>query len=190
MAKGQAQVFVGMGGNFASATPDRKFTERALRTCKLTVHVSTKLNRSHLIHGEQALILPCLGRTEIDMQTTGPQSITVEDSMSCVHASSGRNSPASKDLRSEPAVVAGIAKATLKNSPVDWDELVADYSRIRDCIEQVLPAFAGYNEKIQNREDLHCATVLVIANGIRSPGKPTSSYTPFRILPCRMDSFD
>jgi molybdopterin-dependent oxidoreductase alpha subunit len=150
MVKGQARVFIGIGGNFTAAIPDWAVTHDAFRRLELTVHVSTKLNRSHLVHGRRALILPCLGRTEIDVQATGPQSITVEDSMSMVHASAGRNRPASEHLRSEPAIVAGIARATLGDgSVVDWESLVADYDRIRDAIEDVLPIFQGYNARIR-----------------------------------------
>jgi molybdopterin-dependent oxidoreductase alpha subunit len=139
-----------MGGNFAAAIPDWQMTQTALRNLDLTVHVSTKLNRSHLVHGRDALILPCLGRTEIDVQATGPQSITVEDSMSMVHASAGRNRPASEHLLSEPAIVAGVARATLgSRSVVDWDNLVGDYDRIRDAIEDVFPIFQGYNARIR-----------------------------------------
>ncbi|WP_454620737.1 FdhF/YdeP family oxidoreductase [Bradyrhizobium cenepequi] len=150
MLRGEVKVFVAMGGNFAAAIPDWQQTQAALRNLDLTVHVSTKLNRSHLIHGHDALILPCLGRTEIDLQATGPQSITVEDSMSMVHASGGRNKPASEHLLSEPAIIAGIARATLGDrSVVGWEAFVADYDRIRDAIEDVFPIFQGYNARIR-----------------------------------------
>ena len=150
MLRGEVKVFVAMGGNFAAAIPDWQQTRAALRNLDLTVHVSTKLNRSHLIHGHDALILPCLGRTEIDIQATGPQSITVEDSMSMVHASGGRNKPASEHLLSEPAIIAGIARATLGDrSVVGWEAFVADYDRIRDAIEDVFPIFQGYNARIR-----------------------------------------
>jgi molybdopterin-dependent oxidoreductase alpha subunit len=139
-----------MGGNFAAAIPDWQATQAALRKLDLTVHVSTKLNRSHLIHGRGALILPCLGRTEIDIQASGPQSITVEDSMSMVHASGGRNRPASEHLLSEVAIIAGVAKATLgMRTVVDWDGFAGDYDRIRDAIEAVFPIFEGYNARIR-----------------------------------------
>jgi molybdopterin-dependent oxidoreductase alpha subunit len=118
MLAGRAQVFIGMGGNFAAAAPDTEATARALAQCELTVHVSTKFNRSHVVHGRQALLLPCLGRTEIDRQATGPQAVTVEDSMSMVHLSAGRNEPASPHLLSEAAIVARIAQATLPASRV------------------------------------------------------------------------
>jgi molybdopterin-dependent oxidoreductase alpha subunit len=150
MIRGDVKVFIAMGGNFAAAIPDWQTTQAALRKLDLTVHVSTKLNRSHLIHGRDALILPCLGRTEIDIQIGGPQSITVEDSMSMVHASAGRNRPASEHLLSEPAIVAGMANATLgERTVVDWDGFVADYDRIRDAIEDVFPIFQGYNARVR-----------------------------------------
>src|SRR6266851_2564706 len=150
MVKGEVKVFVGMGGNIVAAIPDWQVTHAAFRNLDLTVHVSTKLNRSHLVHGREALILPCLGRTEIDVQATGPQSITVEDSMSMVHASGGLNTPASEHLLSEPAIVAGMARATLgERSVVDWEDFAADYDRIRDAIEEVIPIFQGYNARIR-----------------------------------------
>jgi molybdopterin-dependent oxidoreductase alpha subunit len=150
MIKGDVKVFIGMGGNFAVAIPDWQMTQAALRNLDLTVHVSTKLNRSHLVHGREALILPCLGRTEIDVQASGPQSITVEDSMSMVHASAGRNRPASEHLLSEPAIVAGIARATLgQHTVVNWDEMIGNYDLIRDAIEKVFPIFTDYNARVR-----------------------------------------
>jgi molybdopterin-dependent oxidoreductase alpha subunit len=150
MIRGEVKVFVAMGGNFAVAIPDWQMTQDALRNLDLSVHVSTKLNRSHVVHGRAALILPCLGRTEIDIQASGPQSITVEDSMSMVHASAGRNKPASEHLLSEPAIVAGMARATLRErSVVDWNGLVANYDLIRDAIEDVFPIFQDYNARVR-----------------------------------------
>jgi molybdopterin-dependent oxidoreductase alpha subunit len=150
MQRGEVKVFIALGGNFAAAIPDWQTTRTALRSLDLTVMISTKLNRSHLVHGREALILPCLGRTEIDIQAGGPQSITVEDSMSMVHASAGRNHPASEHLRSEPAIVAGLARATLgAQSKVDWEAMVANYDVIREAIEAVFPIFQAYNERIR-----------------------------------------
>lgn len=149
MLDGAAKVFIAMGGNFAAATPDTASTWRALRQCELTVHITTKFNRSHVVHGRQALVLPVLGRTEIDVQATGAQGVTVEDSMSMVHLSSGMNAPASEHLLSEPMVVARMAAATLTHSRTPWLALAADYAAIRDRIEAVLPDFAGFNEKIK-----------------------------------------
>ena len=149
MHDGKVKVFMGMGGNFAAATPDTEFTEAALRKCQLTVHVSTKLNRSHLVTGKGALILPCLGRTEIDLQNSLPQKVTVEDSMSMVHASEGKNAPASNYLLSEPAIVSCIAIASLPHTKTDWRDLVSDYDNIREKIEAVLPAFRNFNMRIR-----------------------------------------
>jgi len=150
MHGGKAKVFFALGGNFLSATPDTEYTAEALRRCRLTVHVSTKLNRAHLITGKQALILPCLGRTEIDKQANGPQFITTENSMAVVEQWRGRLPPASEHLLSEPAIVAGLAKATLgRRSPDVWDQLVADYDRIRERIERVVPNFENYNERVR-----------------------------------------
>ncbi|MCP2064877.1 FdhF/YdeP family oxidoreductase [Pseudomonas laurylsulfatiphila] len=150
MAEGRAKVFIGLGGNFAQATPDSPRTFQALQNCDLTVQISTKLNRSHLTHGKDALILPCLGRTDIDIQNEGPQAITVEDSFSMVHASNGQLQPLSNQMRSEPAILAGIAAATLGSHPVDWNWLVADYSRIRDLIAETIPGFKDFNEKVKH----------------------------------------
>ena len=150
MHEGRVKVFIGLGGNFHSATPDTDYTAAALRRCRLTVHVSTKLNRSHLVTGEHALILPCLGRTEIDLQAGGRQFVTVENSMSVVSPSRGHLPPGSPELLSEPAIVAGMAKATLgPGSGVDWDGLVADYDRIRDLIEKAIPGFEDFNRRVR-----------------------------------------
>ncbi|MBA2524577.1 MAG: FdhF/YdeP family oxidoreductase [Pyrinomonadaceae bacterium] len=149
MHGGRGRVFFALGGNFLSATPDTEYTAEALRHCRLTVHVSTKLNRAHLITGEQALILPCLGRTEVDEQATGPQFVTTENSMAVVQASRGFLPPASPDLLSEPAIVSRLARATLGDrTAVDWEELIADYDRIRDLIARVIPGFENYNQRV------------------------------------------
>ena len=150
MHDGEAKVFFALGGNFLSATPDTEYTADALRRCRLTAHVSTKLNRAHLITGQQALILPCLGRTEIDAQADGLQFVTTENSMAVVETSQGRLKPASEHLLSEPAIVAGLAKAVLADrSGVDWDRLIANYDRIREHIEHVVPGFEDYNQRVR-----------------------------------------
>ena len=150
MHNAPGKVFFALGGNFLSATPDTEYTAEALRRCRLTVHVSTKLNRAHLITGERALILPCLGRTEIDHQSSGPQFVTTENSMAVVQASRGFLPPASPELLSEPAIVSHLARATLGNrTTVDWEELVADYDRIRDLIARVIPGFEDYNRRVR-----------------------------------------
>lgn len=149
MHEGKARVFLALGGNFLSATPDTRYTAVALRTCRLTVQISTKLNRAHLITGKSALILPCLGRSERDAQSNGEQFVTVEDSMGVISASRGSFEPASSSLMSEPMIVARLARATLgERSAVDWEALAGDYGRIRDHIERVIPGFADYNQRI------------------------------------------
>ncbi|KQP20422.1 FdhF/YdeP family oxidoreductase [Pseudorhodoferax sp. Leaf265] len=158
MRDGRVKVFFGLGGNFAMASPDSAVTWEALRACDLTVHVATKLNRSHLIHGRDALILPTLGRTEIDLQGGVAQGVTVEDSVCMVHLSYGINAPASEQLRSETAIVAGIAQATLGSHPVDWQWLAADYARIRDAIAQALPGFADFNARVAVPGGFHLDT--------------------------------
>ena len=157
MRDGRASVFFAMGGNFAAATPDTAATHAALRRCALTAHVATKLNRSHLVHGREALILPCLGRTEIDLQSTGPQAVTVEDSMSMVHLSAGMNPPASPQLLSEPAIVARLAAATLPGSRTPWAWLVEDYDRIRARIADVVPGFDEFNARVRAPGGFHLA---------------------------------
>lgn len=148
MAEGKVKFFLGMGGNFISATPDSDFTGKAMQNCDLTVHVSTKLNRSHLVTGKEALILPCLGRTEEDVQHSGPQFVSVENSMGVVHSSRGNRKPASADLKSEPAIVAGIASSTL-DPKIDWKSMEDNYDTVRDHIENVIPGFENYNERVR-----------------------------------------
>ena len=131
MGEKKAKVFIGMGGNFISATPDTQFTAKAMQQCSLSVQISTKLNRSHLIHGKRALILPCLGRSEKDIQSSGEQFISVENSMGVVHQSKGHLVPHSNQLLSEPAIVAGLAKATLQNTTTDWSGMAANYDLVR-----------------------------------------------------------
>ncbi|MBW3627921.1 MAG: FdhF/YdeP family oxidoreductase [Gemmatimonadetes bacterium] len=150
MHAGKVKVFFGMGGNFLSATPDTEYTAEALRRCRLTAQVSIKLNRGHLVTGRQALILPTIGRAEKDVQATGLQFVTVENSMGVVSASRGVLEPVSDRLLSEPAIVARLAEATLgARSTVDWSALVADYDRIREHIERVVPGFEQFNRRIR-----------------------------------------
>ncbi|MDJ0344478.1 FdhF/YdeP family oxidoreductase [Streptomyces sp. H10-C2] len=146
---GTAKVFFAMGGNFVAASPDTGVTEAAMRNAALTVHVSTKLNRSHVITGSRALILPTLGRTEKDVQAGGEQFVTVEDSMGMVHASRGGLRPASPHLLSEPAIVCRLARATFGDDPaVPWAALEADYGLVRDRISRVVPGFDDFNTKV------------------------------------------
>ncbi|MER5976601.1 FdhF/YdeP family oxidoreductase [Streptomyces sp. NPDC001857] len=146
---GEAKVFFAMGGNFVAASPDTEVTEAAMRRARLTVHVSTKLNRSHVVTGARALILPTLGRTERDVQDGGEQFVTVEDSMGMVHASRGRLEPASARLLSEPAIVCRLARRVLgENSRVPWEEFEKDYATIRDRIARVVPGFEDFNARV------------------------------------------
>ena len=147
---GKVKAFVGLGGNFVRAIPERETMEAAWTTMRLTVQVATKLNRSHLVNGEIAYLLPCLGRTEVDKQATGPQSVSMEDTFSCIHGSVGHRKPASEQLMSETAIVAGMAKATLPPNPkAKWDEWVGDYSLIRDLIAETYPdEFHEFNARM------------------------------------------
>lgn len=150
MHEGKVGLFFAMGGNFLSATPDTSFTAQALRKCQLTAHVSTKLNRSHLVTGEEAFILPCLGRTDSDVQGDEPQFVSVENSMGVVHKSMGKLSPVSAQLLSEPDIVRRLAKATLGNtSKVNWDFLVQHYDHTREAIERTIPGFENYNQRVR-----------------------------------------
>jgi len=149
MAEGKVRVFMAMGGNFISATPDTSFTARALQRCDLTVHISTKLNRSHLVRGKVSLILPCLGRTERDEQKGKSQFVTVENSAGVVHLSRGEKTPASPHLLSEPRIVSGVAEALFGTSLVDWNKLADDYDQIRDLIERTIPGFEQYNTRVR-----------------------------------------
>ncbi|HVP27969.1 MAG TPA: FdhF/YdeP family oxidoreductase [Myxococcota bacterium] len=150
MRDGRAHVFFALGGNFAVATPDPSVTEAALGRCRLTAHVSTTLNRSHLAAGREALILPCLARSERDLQASGPQFVTVEDSMAVVRRSEGRRPPPSPELRSEVAIVAGVARATLgPANAVPWEALCADYDLVRERIARVVPGFESFGERIR-----------------------------------------
>jgi len=149
MLRGEVKVLFAVGGNFLSASPDTETTARALGRCVLTVHVATKLNRSRLVTGEVGLLLPCLGRTERDVQAGGPQFVTVENSMGVVTASRGTLAPVSPELRSEVAIIAGVAEATLGSATVNWQELAADYGKIRTRVERVIPGFKDYSARAQ-----------------------------------------
>lgn len=156
MVNGRAKVFIGLGGNFIKAIPDWAIAQAAMRRLRLTVAISTKLNRGHLVHGKQALILPCLARSDIDIRAGVEQAITVEDSMSMVHASMGLVEPPSELLKSEVAIVCGMAKATLGDNGIDWDSYAADYNKIRDKIEEVFPdLFSDFNLRIKQPGGFH-----------------------------------
>lgn len=154
MFENKVKVFFALGGNFLSATPDTEFTANAMRKCKLTVHVSTKLNRAHLVTGKQALILPCLARSEKDVRNGNAQFVSVENSMGIIHRSAGNLEPSSVHLKSEPDIVASLAEATFRNQPgkvnkVKWKYLIENYDRIRDHVENVIPGFADYNQRVR-----------------------------------------
>ncbi|WP_088159687.1 FdhF/YdeP family oxidoreductase [Achromobacter xylosoxidans] len=161
MVDGTARALICLGGNFAVALPDPELCFAAMKELTLSVHLGTKLNRSHLLVSQETFLLPVLGRTELDVQADGPQSVTVEDSMSMVHASAGKLKPASAELRSEPAIVAAMARATLPHSKVDWLGLVQNYDRVRDLIERTIPGFDDYNARIR------------VPGGFRMPLPPT-----------------
>lgn len=166
MVAGDAKALICVGGNFAVAMPDPEKSYAAMKSLDLSVQVGTKLNRSHLLVARESFVFPCLGRTELDLQASGRQAITVEDSMSMVHASSGKLKPASEHLLSEIDIVARMAKATLEDTRVPWMELVADYRLIRDLIEKTIPGFDNYNARIDQ------------PNGFRMPLPPTERKWP------------
>lgn len=150
MHKEPGRVFVALGGNFLSATPDTEFTAQALRNCALTVHISTKLNRSHLVHGQTALILPCLGRTDEDQQASGLQFVSTENSMGVIQMSKGNLTPPADTCWSEPAIIARLAKATLgPRTTLDWEGLIANYDAIRDLIERTIDGCTDYNQRVR-----------------------------------------
>ena len=158
MESGDAKVFLAMGGNFVSAMSDTNRTSNALTNCDLTVHISTKPNRSHLLSGKIGLILPCLGRTEIDESTVGQQFVTVENSMGIVHSSRGTSKPASDYLISEPSIVSGIGGALetrLERSGIAWGNLSDNYDLVRDLIEKTIPGFDNYNQRITNKSGFY-----------------------------------
>ncbi|MGL4317661.1 MAG: FdhF/YdeP family oxidoreductase [Pseudomonas sp.] len=190
MLAGRSKVFIGLGGNFAQATPDSPRTHAALQQCELTVQISTKLNRSHLMHGKQALILPCLGRTDRDLQDGIPQAVTVEDSFSMVHASWGQLPPLSVQMRSEPAIIAGIANALLGAQPVDWLHLVQDYARIRELIAAIIPGFAGFNDKLGQPGGFHLSNSAAERRWNTAGGKARfiAHALPEHLLPAEVRS--
>ena len=156
MLDGRAKLFFAMGGNFLQATPDTQRTAQALRNCEMTVHVSTKLNRGHLIRGNWSIILPCLGRSEVDEQAYGPQFVTVENSMGVVHSSHGHLSPADPKLYSESSIVAWLAEQVLgPETPVGWCWLIENYDRIRDLIEKTIPGFEDFNTRVRKPGGFH-----------------------------------
>ncbi len=183
MEKGKVKFFMAMGGNFISATPDSERTGKAMQNVSLTVQVSTKLNRAHCVTGDHALILPCLGRTEKDLQKSGEQFVTVENSMGVVHMSRGINAPCSKDLMSEPAIVSGIAQALFQGvDQIGWQEMAENYDVIRNHIEGSIAGFDDYNIQVRKSDGFY------LPNGPRE-GKFTtpSGKAHFTISPLEVD---
>lgn len=180
MYEGKAKVFFAMGGNFISATPDTLYTAKALGNCDLTVHVSTKLNRSHLVHGKEALILPCLGRTDKDLQNGEEQFVTVENSMGYVHSSKGVLPPFSDQLLSEPAIVCRLAQATLPHSKVDWEAFSQDYDRIRTGIADTINGFENYNEKVKNDGGFYLPNVARAGTFRKDTGKAHFTISQYK----------
>jgi molybdopterin-dependent oxidoreductase alpha subunit len=183
MEQGKVKFFMAMGGNFISATPDSERTGKAMQNVSLTVQVSTKLNRAHCVTGDHALILPCLGRTERDMQKSGEQFVTVENSMGIVHTSRGINAPCSKDLMSEPAIVSGIAQALFQGSDqINWAAMAENYDVVRNHIEGSIAGFDDYNIQVRKSDGFY------LPNGPRE-GKFTtpSGKAHFTISPLEVD---
>jgi len=156
MKKEKGKVFFAMGGNFLTAAPDTPLTIEALGNCKLTVHVSTKLNRSHLHHGEIGLILPCLGRTDKIIEKSGVQKLTVENSMGIVHSTQGNMAPRSEKLLSEPHIIAQVATRTVGDEIVNWSHLIDDYDEIRDLIAKSVKGFELFNERLEKEKGEIC----------------------------------
>ncbi|GAA0527213.1 FdhF/YdeP family oxidoreductase [Saccharopolyspora thermophila] len=183
MLEHRAKVFVGVAGNFVRAAPDSELTEQALRQCRLTVHISTKLNRSHTVCGETALILPTLGRSDRDIQASGEQFVTVEDSMSMVHASRGRLEPASPHLLSEVAILCRLARRTLGNEPaIPWEEFEADYNTIRDRIARVIPDFDDFNARVTQPGGFRLPNPVNDRRFPTATGKALFSHNPFEMI--------
>jgi molybdopterin-dependent oxidoreductase alpha subunit len=186
MHEDRARVFFGLGGNFLSASPDTHFTAQALRRCALTVHVSTKLNRGHLVTGERALILPCLGRSERDLQNGIAQFVTVENSMGIVHSSEGKLDPASADLLSEIAIVCRLARATMGNEmSIPWDEFEKNYDLVRDRIEKVIPGFENFNSKVREPGGFYLPNAVKERRFLTKSGK--AEFTVNRLDPIALE---
>ncbi len=181
MLRDEVKVLIALGGNLAAAAPDSPRTEEALRRCGLTVHISTKLNRSHLVPGREGLILPTLGRTEADMQATGRQFITVEDSFSMVHASEGIGNPIAPTQRSETAIVAGIAYAVLGKDKLDWLALAGDYNLIRDHIAATIPGFQNFNQQCEKPGGFYLGNAAAQLRFNTPSGKAEFSAAPLPV---------
>jgi molybdopterin-dependent oxidoreductase alpha subunit len=178
MCEGQIKVFFAISGNFVSNTPDTAYTAHAIQECRLTVHASTKLNRSHIVTGQQALILPCIGRSERDVQESGEQFVTVEDALSEVGTSQGRLPPASPHLRSDVAIIAGVAHATLGESPIPWRSLAGNYDLIRDGISRVVRGFENFNQRIRAEKTFYLPNGPRVRRFETASGKAQFTVTP------------
>ncbi len=182
MEQGKVKVFMAMGGNFISATPDSERTGKAMQNVTLTIQVSTKLNRAHCVTGDHALILPCVARTERDVQKSGEQFITVENSMGIVHMSRGVNPPCSDQLASEPAIVAGIAQAVFQgNDNIDWQSMADDYSVVRTHIEGSIAGFENFNQRVKNPDGFYLPNGPREGNFTTSTGKANFTITPLEV---------
>jgi molybdopterin-dependent oxidoreductase alpha subunit len=190
MFDGDVKVFFAISGNFLSNVPDTVYSAHAMARCKLTVHVSTKLNRSHLITGERALILPCLGRTEEDIQATGKQFVTIEDSMGIINPSQGFFPPASPDLLSDVAIIANLAKATLgSRTSTNWLGFAADYNLIRDSISRVIPGFENFNARLAEEKFFYLPNAAKHRVFKTSSGKAKLSVCPIPKHDLKPDEF-
>ncbi|PWK27089.1 molybdopterin-dependent oxidoreductase alpha subunit [Arcicella aurantiaca] len=190
MHNDSGKVFVALGGNFLSATPDTEFTAKALQNCQLTVHISTKLNRSHLIHGKKAIILPCLGRTDEDIQASGKQFVSTENSMGVVQQSKGILTPPADTVWSEPAIVAKIAKATLQDkSKVDWEKLISNYDFIRELIEKTIDGFDDYNALVRQEGGFYLPNAPRNGKFTTKNQKANFTVCPFIPLKMKKDEF-
>jgi molybdopterin-dependent oxidoreductase alpha subunit len=186
MQEGKAKVFFAMGGNFLSATPDTNYTAEALRKCQLTIHVSTKLNRSHLIHGQEAIILPCLARTDLDIVNGEQQFVTVENSMGVVHQSKGNLKPISDQLLSEAAIVCHLAKAVLGNKyKIPWDKYLQQNDNIREDIERTIPGFDAYNIRVRQPEGFYLPNGSRINEFKTHTGK--ANFIPTNVEPIKVE---
>lgn len=189
MHEGKTKLFFALGGNFLSATPDTHFTAEALRKNKLTVHVSTKLNRSHLVHGKRALILPCLGRTDQDFQNGKEQFVSCENSMGVVQQSMGVLKPPSEKLLSEVSIVCRLAEATLPQSGIDWKGLENNYDAIRDLIGKVIPGFERYNQRVRRPGGFYLPNAVKERSFMTTSGKAQFSALPMPSLKLNADEF-
>jgi molybdopterin-dependent oxidoreductase alpha subunit len=186
MLEGKVKTFISLGGNFLQATPDTQAVAEGLRNCRLTVSIATKLNRGHLVTGETALILPCLSRTERDEQASGVQYVTVENTVNEVSGSHGLFAPTSPLVRSEPAIVAGIAGATLRGKhPLDWEALVANYDTIRDHVSRIVPGFENFNERVRASEPFYAPVEAKQREFPTKTGKANFTVNPITKLDVR-----